>query len=136
MRKILSTLAVLAAFYLSSFSVANAANPDRLRCDPDGGGPISGDEGIYTAIGCIPVLTKDVNNFLSWILTWAIGIAGGIAFLLILLAGFQIITSQGNPEKMKAGQELLTAAIMGLLLLIFSVFILNFIGVDVLGIPL
>jgi hypothetical protein len=92
--------------------------------------------GIDTAIGCIPVLTGNINDLLAWALTWAIGIAGGIAFLLILLSGFQIITSQGNPERMKAGSELLTAAITGLLLLLFSVFILNFIGVDILGLPL
>lgn len=61
------------------------------------------------------------------------GIGGGIALLLILVAGFQIMTSNGIPEKIQAGKELMTSAITGLLLLIFSVFILRFIGVDVLG---
>ena len=53
--------------------------------------------------------------------------------MLMLYAGFMIMTAQGSPERMKAGQELLTSAIAGLILLIFSVFILNFIGVDILG---
>lgn len=88
-------------------------------------------DGINTAIGCIPV--NNVNNFTGWILGWAIGIGGGIAFLLIVYASFMTITSQGNPERLKAGQELLTSAISGLILLIFSVFILKFIGVDILG---
>ncbi|KKR84165.1 MAG: hypothetical protein UU32_C0049G0003 [Candidatus Woesebacteria bacterium GW2011_GWB1_41_10] len=43
-----------------------------------------------------------------------------------------IMTSGGNPERLKAGQELLTSAISGLILLIFSVFVLKFIGVDIL----
>lgn len=90
---------------------------------------------IYTAIGCIPVLEKDGGKaFLTFILRWATGVGGGIAFLLILYGGFIVMTSTGNPERLKAGQELLTSAISGLILLIFSVFVLNFIGINILGI--
>jgi hypothetical protein len=89
---------------------------------------------IETAIGCIPVLGGQ-EEFLGFILRWAIGIAGGIAFLLIVYAGFMIMSSQGNPERLKAGQELLTSAISGLVLLVLSVFILNIIGVKILQIP-
>lgn len=87
--------------------------------------------GIDTAIGCIPV--EDTNAFLGWILGWAVGIGGGIAFLLIVYASFMVMTSQGMPDRLKAGQELLTSAISGLIMLIFAVFILKFIGVDILG---
>lgn len=91
-----------------------------------------GKTGINTAIGCIPVENPD--QFLGFILGWAIGIGGGIAFLLIVYASFMIMTSSGNPERLKAGQELLTSAIAGLIMLIFSIFILRVIGVDILGI--
>ncbi|MGA3291641.1 MAG: pilin [Candidatus Microgenomates bacterium] len=87
--------------------------------------------GIQTAIGCIPI--SDSGSLLSFILKWAIGIGGGIAFLLMLYAGFMIMTASGDPERLKAGQELLTSAIAGLILLIFSIFILKFIGIDILG---
>lgn len=86
---------------------------------------------LNTAIGCINIL-EDIDTSMGGILGLAIGIGGGIAFLLILYAGFMIMTSQGNPDRLKAGQELLTSAISGLILLIFSVFILRFIGVDIL----
>lgn len=88
--------------------------------------------GIKTAIGCIPVLGS-TDDFLAAVLKWAVGIGGGIAFALMLYAGFMLMTAQGNPERMKAGQELLTSAVAGLILLIFSIFILKFIGVDILG---
>jgi hypothetical protein len=91
-----------------------------------------GETGISTAIGCIHAL-GDQNTFLSDLLKWATGIGGGIAFVLMLYAGFMIMTASGNPERLKAGQELLTSAIAGLILLIFSVFILKFIGIDILG---
>ena len=86
---------------------------------------------INTAIGCIPV--EDTTAFITFFLSWAFGIGGGIAFLLIALASFQIMTSAGDPKKLQAGKELLTSAISGLLLLIFGVFILRVIGMDILG---
>jgi hypothetical protein len=91
-----------------------------------------GDTGISTAIGCIHAL-GDQNAFLNDILRWAVGVGSGIAFLLTVYAGFMTMTAAGNPERLKAGQELLTSAIAGLILLIFSVFILRFIGIDILG---
>jgi len=88
--------------------------------------------GVNTAIGCVHAL-GDESVFLKELLGWAMGIGGGIAFILMLYSGFMIMTSSGDPERLKAGQELLTSAISGLILLIFSVFILKFIGIDILG---
>jgi hypothetical protein len=87
---------------------------------------------VWTAIGCLPT---DSAGFIEQFLKTGSGIAGGIAFLLILIGGFQIMTSAGNPEKLHEGRELVTAAIVGLLFIIFSVFLLKIIGVDILGIP-
>jgi hypothetical protein len=88
--------------------------------------------GSWTAIGCIQTNPAD---FIKTLLGFGIGIAGGIAFLLILLGGFQILTSSGNPEQLNAGKELVGAAVTGLLLIIFSLFLLRLIGFSILGIP-
>ena len=119
----------------------NACNLTGQSCVPLGTGtktnppsansPLKGDC-IDTAIGCIPL---EGSGLVGFILGWAIGIGGGIAFLLMIYAGFLMMTSQGDPKRLQAGQELLTSAIMGLILLIFSVFVLKFIGVDILNIP-
>jgi len=90
-------------------------------------------QGIDTAIGCIPL--GSTNTLIGFFLGWGIGIGGGIAFLLILFAGFQITTSAGNPQQLQAGKELLTAAIAGIMMLIFSVFLLEMIGVRILHLP-
>lgn len=87
---------------------------------------------IWTAIGCIP---STPNGFIQKLLPLGIGLGGGIAFLLMLFGALQIMTSAGNPEKLNAGKELITSAIVGLLLIIFSVFLLKLIGADILGIP-
>ncbi|MEK7470944.1 MAG: hypothetical protein AAB622_03035 [Patescibacteria group bacterium] len=93
-----------------------------------------GGTGIATAIGCIGVL-GDQNQYLADILKWAVGVGGGIAFLLIVYAGFMIMSSAGSPDRLKAGQELMTSAISGIVLLVLSIFVLRVIGVDILKIP-
>jgi hypothetical protein len=92
-----------------------------------------GSTSLDTAIGCINI--ADPNALIKDVLTWGVGVGGGIAFLLILYGGFLVMTSQGDPKRLGAGQELITSAVMGLILLIFSVFILKIIGVDILAIP-
>lgn len=87
---------------------------------------------VWTAFGCI---ATDPSAFMASILRVGIGIGGGVAFLLILFGGFQILTSAGNPEQLQAGRELVTSAITGLLLIIFSIFLLRLIGVNIFGIP-
>jgi len=88
----------------------------------------------WTVFGCITTSTGP-GSFVNGLLTFGVGLAGGIAFLLILLGGFQIMTGGGNPEQLNAGKELVGSAITGLLLIIFSVFVLRVIGVNILGLP-
>jgi len=88
---------------------------------------------IQTAIGEID--PRNLQGFIQQLLNLALGVAGGIAFLLMLFGAFMIMTSAGNPEKMKAGSELITSALTGLLFIIFSIFILKLIGVTILDIP-
>ncbi|HSD98924.1 MAG TPA: pilin [Patescibacteria group bacterium] len=87
---------------------------------------------VSTAFG--PIKT-DVAGLTKNVLSILLGLSGGVAILLIIAAGYQLMTSQGNPEKVKEGRERLTAAIVGLLFIIFSVAILQIIGVTILQIP-
>jgi hypothetical protein len=117
--------------------------PPQLFCDSIGFPTIENTGTFNTAVGCIRLV--DVNSpinlattlgmLLSFTLPWSIGVAGGIAFILVVIAGFIITTSSGDPYKMSSGKELLTAAISGILLLIFAVFILRLIGKQILQIP-
>jgi len=90
------------------------------------------EKGVWTALGCIHTTPQ---LFIGEILRIGVSIGGGIAFLLILFGGFQILTSAGNPEKLNAGKELITSAITGLLIIIFSLFILRLIGFNIFRIP-
>jgi hypothetical protein len=87
---------------------------------------------INTAIG--PVST-DPQAFVKKIFSVVLGLAGGIALILIIISGYKYMFSQGNPETIKGATEQLTSAIVGLLFIIFSFVILQIIGVDILKIP-
>lgn len=92
----------------------------------------AGDSGVQTAIGCIHT---NPAEFAKDILKFAIGIGGGLAFLMMLLGAFQMLTSAGNPDSLKAGQDRLTSAVIGLLFVIFAVLFLQIIGANILGLP-
>lgn len=98
-------------------------------CNPPGG---KTGGGIETAVGCIP---SDPNGFVAALLRIILGIAGGVAVLLIIFSGYRMATSAGNPEQVQGARETITAAIVGLLFIIFSLVILEVIGVDILRIP-
>jgi len=115
---------VILGLFVTGVVKAQELPPGALSC---GGG------GLDTAIGCIPV--GSAEGIVVFFGQWLLGMAGGIAFLLILVAAFQIITSRGNPEQLKAGQQLLGAAISGLLMIAFSLFIFRLIASDILKIP-
>lgn len=105
-------------------------------CSSAGGQPCSSSDltnpGIITAIGCIH--TNPVA-FVKDFMTFIIGISGGLAFLMMLLGAFQMLTSAGNPETLNAGRERLTSAVIGLLFVIFAVLLLQIIGFGILKIP-
>jgi len=88
--------------------------------------------GIQTALGCVPI---EVNAFVAWLLGWLFGVAGGIAFVLMVFGFIMLGTSQGDEKKAAGAKETITSAITGLLVSIFAVFILKLIAVNILQIP-
>jgi hypothetical protein len=89
-------------------------------------------EGIWTAFGCVSTQAEQIIVFFTRL---SLGIAGGFALLQMLYASFMITTSAANVQKASQAKDTFTAAVTGLLFIIFSVSILQFIGVQVLQIP-
>lgn len=97
--------------------------PDAKRCL---------DSSCETAIGNIPT---DPAGFVQKLFSVLLSISGGIAIILIIISGYKFMTSKGNPEQVQVAREQLTAAVVGLLFVIFSLVILQTIGVDILKLP-
>ncbi len=98
----------------------------QLPCNTKGGNVIP----CRTALGDI---STNPQSLITKLFAVILSIAGGIAALLIILSAYRLIASQGNPDRVREAQEQLTAAIVGLIFIIFAFSILNFIGVDILN---
>ncbi|MFH2019067.1 MAG: pilin [bacterium] len=92
----------------------------------------NGDAGIETALGCIPY---EYESFVPSLLGFLVGIIGAIALVVMLVGTVTIMTASGNPEAVKKGKELFTAAITGLLFIVFSVALLRIVAGDIIKLP-
>ncbi|MBI4067354.1 hypothetical protein HY407_03145 [Candidatus Gottesmanbacteria bacterium] len=86
----------------------------------------------WTVAGC---LSTKPEMFVKSVLNVVFAVSGGLAFLAFIGGSALVLTSSGNPEKLNNGKSIVISSILGLLLIIFSVFILRFVGVDILRIP-
>lgn len=91
-------------------------------------------DGLFcnTALGIIETTPSGV---LQVVLRYVTMFAGLIILIGIIMAGYNIVTSSGNPEKLQAGKEMLTSAIAGLAMTVLGFVLLRVIGVDILGLP-
>lgn len=87
---------------------------------------------INTALGCIPI---NFLEFVKWIFERGFGIVGGIAFLLLIGAFIQLATSEGDVKKIQGAKETITSIATGLLLALFSIFIIRTLMINILQIP-
>ncbi|MBL7159536.1 hypothetical protein ISS85_03605 [Candidatus Microgenomates bacterium] len=154
MKKLLSLILILIFLTLiTNYSITNYCFSFTPACDPCGfcvGAPDppanydacmdclfkpddTPKEGFtWTVLGCIP---SDAGGFIQIILQTAVKMIGGVAFLALLYGGFLLLTSSGDIQKINKGKTIVGSAIVGLLMILFSVFILRTIGYEILRIP-
>lgn len=87
---------------------------------------------VATAVGDLHI---EISEFTKTIFSLLLSISGAIILFIVLRSGYILMISQGNAEKVKEAQDRLTSAAVGLLFLIFSLVVLEVIGVDILHIP-
>ena len=106
------------------------ANPYSQGCTP-----ACGPNDVCTALGCISTSADGAGGFFESIIKVAVGLGGGLALILMLYGVFIVTTSAGIPDKLKEGSEIITSTIAGLIFILLSVFLLNLIGINILGLP-
>jgi len=102
-----------------------------LEASPPGGGTIKIAKGkLELAWPNSPMGTSLTDNsklvdFVKYLYEWGIALGGLAAFIALVIAGFQYLTSAGNAMKMSNAMKRIQSAVLGLLLLLSSVLILN-----------
>lgn len=85
------------------------------------------ENGDVATLACIPIIIKNV-------ITAALVFACVVALVLLIFGGAKYITSKGDPEKVKSARMTITWALVGLVLIFLSFFIVSLIsqitGVD------
>ena len=70
---------------------------------------------------CIPVVFENIVRA-------ALIFAGVVALFFILISGIRLITSSGDPKAIEGARKTLTFAIIGLVIILLSFFIISMIG--------
>ena len=70
-------------------------------------------------------LNTPLNQLVAWLYYFIVMISGFAAFLMLVWAGFQWMTSAGNPTKIGEAKDRLISAVLGLVLILASWLILN-----------
>lgn len=82
----------------------------------------------------IPTIS-DLESVIGNVVRSALGLAGIVLFVLLLVGGFKFITSGGDPKAVESAKNTLTHAIIGLVIILASYLVLVLIkeltGVDV-----
>lgn len=86
--------------------------------------------GSLTEITPGPFPLSPLNQYLQVFIPWVIGVGAGLCVLMIVVGGFQIMLSGGEATAQGAGKNRILSALMGLLILVFSAMILNFLNAN------
>lgn len=79
------------------------------------------ENGDVATLACIPIIIKNIINA-------ALVFGGIVALVIIIVAGVTYITSKGDPAKVESAKKTLTYALVGLIVIFLSFFIVGFIS--------
>ena len=69
----------------------------------------------------------EFSDKLTQVLNWIFGIIGIVAVIMIILGGFTLMTSSGDPGKVKKGKDTILYGVIGLVVALLAVVIVNFV---------
>lgn len=64
--------------------------------------------------------TADLEDTVVNVVQWVLGFLGLIAVIMILIGGFQWITAGGNEEKVASAKKVISAAVIGLIIVLLA----------------
>lgn len=65
-----------------------------------------------------PCTTEHVVAFANNVITWLISILGVIAVIALIITGFKLVVSAGNPSAWSAAKEMFTNIVIGIIIIL------------------
>ncbi len=62
----------------------------------------------------------DIGAIISFILPYILVLSGILLFIFLVMGGFDLMTSAGDPKKMEQGKEKIMAAIVGFIIVFIA----------------
>lgn len=93
--------------------------------------------GFLDSLGCVTTgdcQLADVATGFILLTKLLLGAMGAVALLYFVIGGFQWMTSQGNQEKVRKGQQTMTNTVIALFIAFTSYLLLNFFVNNILGV--
>ncbi|MBI3887469.1 hypothetical protein HY310_00180 [Candidatus Microgenomates bacterium] len=87
---------------------------------------------ISTDLGCFP---NDPVGFIQKFYGVGVGFVAGLSLITLMIGGYAIMTSRGDPHRLNIGKSYIYYSIAGLLLAIFGFVFIQVVAVDILKIP-
>jgi Phr family secreted Rap phosphatase inhibitor len=120
MKRITSIVAGLFIFGIVSFGVSNVFSPEPVYAQKDAAcEALGGSCGVSDGNAVYEIL-KVVLNILSIV-------AGAAAVIMIIIAGFKFITSQGDPGAVTGARNTVLYAVIGIIVVVLSQIIVQFV---------
>lgn len=70
--------------------------------------------------GTLGLGSKDLKDTVITFIQWVLGLLALIAVIMILIGGFQWLTAGGNEEKVASAKKVISAAIIGLVVVLLA----------------
>ncbi len=75
-----------------------------------------------------PLQSLTIGGIISFLLSYIFRIAGILLLILLVLGGYDVLTSQGEPKRMASGKDKITYAIVGFIVIFVSYWIVQIIS--------
>lgn len=85
-----------------------------------------------TDIGCVPT---DPIGFVEKFYGYGLGLLGFVAVLFMIIGGYYIMTSAGNPEQLERGKSFIFYSIAGIILAVLGFVFIEIVTGQILKIP-
>lgn len=82
---------------------------------------------INNVFNLFPDQNASLPEIVQGILNWIFGIIGIIAVIMVILGGFKLMTSTGDPGRVKKGKDTILYGIIGLVIALLAFAIVNFV---------